>query len=262
MINVFKAEVLKLRRRRITIAVAVSALAFAAIASIAVFLSAQSAGAGRSRAATTLQTLGEAGGATEAFSVGASFTGILVLVLFIANFSSEFSQGTFRTLLMREPRRVGMLAGKMAALLAFAAAVLLLVEVLTVGISTVIAPTQDVSTSSWFTLGGLREAAGAYATAVLGVAGWAWLGVALAMLVRSAPIALGIGIAWSGPFEHLVSDVWTSANQWFPGLLLEAFAVGGTDEVSYSRALLLLAVYVAASIGTAALVFARRDITP
>jgi ABC-type transport system involved in multi-copper enzyme maturation permease subunit len=259
MINVFRAELLKLRRRRVVIATGIGALAFAAVASIAVFLSAS--GAGGSGPAPTLQALGGAGGATEAFSIGAAFTGILVLVLFIANVSSEFSQGTFRTLLMREPRRAGMLAGKLAALLVFAAAVLLLVEVLVVGISTVIAPTQDVSTAAWFTLDGLGEAAGAYATAVLGVTAWASFGVAIAMLVRSAPIALAIGIAWSGPFEHLVGDVWTSANQWFPGLLLEAFAVGGTDDVAYSRALLVLAVYAVAALAAAALVFARRDVT-
>lgn len=262
MIGVFKAELLKLRRRRIVIAVGVGAFAFAAVASIAVFLSAEAEPSHGARGdTTTLETIGQAGGATEAFSTATAFTGILVLVLFIANFSSEFSQGTFRTLLMREPRRVGLLAGKLAALLAFAAVALALVEILTIGISTVIAPTKDISTSDWFTLDGAGEAAGAYATAVMGVTAWASLGVALAMIVRSAPIALGIGIAWSGPFEHLVSDVWTSAHQWFPGLLLEAFAVGGNDEVDAARAAVMVAAYTIVALGVAALTFARRDIT-
>jgi len=259
MIAVFNAELLKLRRRRLAIAVAAGALVFAAITSIVVFLSAQSTGG--ERGATTLGTLAEAGGASEAFAVGTSFTGILVLVLFIANFSSEFSQGTFRTLLMREPRRVALMAGKLAALLAFAAVVLALTEVLTVAVSAVVAPTQDVSTAAWFTLTGLGDAASAYATSLLSVAGWASLGVALAMVIRSAPIALGVGIAWSGPYEHLVADVWTSASLWFPGLLLEALAAGGTDDVAYSRALALIAIYVTAALGAAAWGFARYDIT-
>jgi ABC-2 type transport system permease protein len=261
MIRTFKAELVKLRRRRVAVAVTVSALAFAAIASTAVFLSATEAGGPRSERGATLESLGQAGGATEAFAIGASFAGILVLVLFIANVAGELSQGTFRTLLMRQPRRVGLLAGKMTALLAFAAVVLALAEILTVAASTALAPTQDVSTASWFGIDGLGEAASDYATALLGIAAWAALGMSLAVFVRSIPIALAIGIVWSGPFEHLTQDAWTAADQWFPGLLLEALAAGGTADVSSARALTLVAIYVAAAVTAAAIVFARRDVT-
>jgi ABC-2 type transport system permease protein len=149
----------------------------------------------------------------------------------------------------------------MAALLAFAAVVLALAEILTVAVSTVIAPTQDISTASWFSVDGLGHAAGDYATALLGVAAWASLGMALAIFVRSIPIALGIGIVWIGPLEHLLMDAWTSADQWFPGLLLEALVAGGTAAVSFTRALALIALYVVAAAGAAAVVFARRDVT-
>lgn len=261
MIRTFKAELLKLRRRRVVVAVIAGALAFAAIASTAVFLSATEAGAQRAERGATLESLGQAGGATEAFSIGVSFAGILVLVLFIANFAGELSQGTIRTLLMRQPGRVGLLAGKMTALLAFVAVVLALAEILTVAASAVIAPTQDVSMASWFGIDGLGKAVGDYATAWLGVAAWASLGMALAIFVRSIPVALAIGIVWSGPFEHLLQDAWTAAERWFPGLLLEALAAGGTADVSSTRALVLVAVYVAAAVSAAAIVFARRDVT-
>ncbi len=111
MIDMFKAELLKLRRRRVMIAVSLTTLAFAAIASAGVFLSATEAGApGAPQRGATIESLGAAGGATEAFAIGASFAGILVMVLFIANVAGEFSQGTFRTLLMRQPRRIALLA--------------------------------------------------------------------------------------------------------------------------------------------------------
>jgi ABC-2 type transport system permease protein len=261
MIRMFNAELLKLRRRRVAIAVIVGTLAFAAIASTAVFLSATPAGAPGTQRGATVESLGQAGGATEAFSIGVSFAGILVLVLFIANVGGEFSAGTFRTLLMRQPRRVALLAGKMAALLVFAAGVLALAEVLTVAASAAIAPTQDVSTASWLSVDGLGEAAGDYAKAVFGVAAWASLGMALAIFVRSSPIALAIGIVWSGPFEHLLEDAWSTSERWFPGLLLEALASGGTAAVSTSRALTLVALYVLAAVTAAAIVFRRRDIT-
>jgi ABC-type transport system involved in multi-copper enzyme maturation permease subunit len=261
MINTFKAELLKLRRRRVAVAVGAGALAFAVLASILVFVSATEAGGRPTERGATIASLGQAGGATEAFSIGASFIGILVLVLFIANFAGELSHGTFRTLLMRQPRRIGLLAGKLAALIVFAAVVLGLAEILTVVASAAIAPSQDVATGSWFGIDGLGEAAEDYATALLGVAAWGSLGMALAIFVRSIPVALAIGIVWSGPFEHLLEDAWTSAAQWFPGLLLEALAAGGTADVSVERALTLVAIYVAAAVTAAGLVFARRDIT-
>ncbi len=261
MTNMFRAEVLKLRRRRVAVSALLAALAFAALSATVVFLSAPGPGErGASRGATTAE-LSQAGGATEAFSTGASFIGILVLVLFIANVAGEFSQGTFRTLLMRQPRRVGLLAGKMAALLVFAAAVLVLAEILTVAASALLAPSQDVATSSWFGLDGIGEAAGDYGRALLGVIAWATFGTALAVFVRSIPVALGIGIVWSGPLEHLTQDAWDASSQWFPGLLLEALAAGGTDAASVGRALLLVGVYVAVAAGATALVFARRDMT-
>jgi ABC-2 type transport system permease protein len=260
MIRSFKAELVKLRRRRVAVVAIAGALAFAVIASTAVFLSATQTEAPGDRGAT-IASLSEAGGATEAFALGVSFTGLLVLVLFVANFAGEFSHGTIRTLLMRQPRRLGLLAGKMAALLVFVAGVLALAEVFTVAASAAIAPSQDVATGSWFGADALGQAAGDYATAFLVVASWALLGTAIAVFVRSTPVALGIGVVWAGPFEHIVQDSWTSADRWFPGLLLESLAVGGTDEVAFGRALALVAVYVAVAASAAALVFVRRDVT-
>jgi ABC-2 type transport system permease protein len=260
MIRSFKAELVKLRRRRVAVVAIAGALAFAVIASTAVLLSATQTEAPGDRG-TTIASLSEAGGATEAFALGISFTGLVVLVLFIANFAGEFSQGTIRTLLMRQPRRLGLLAGKMAALLTFVAAVLLLAEVFTVAASAAIAPSQDVATGSWFGMDALGQAAGDYGTALLGVASWALLGMAIAVFVRSIPVALGIGIVWAGPFEHIIQDSWTSADRWFPGLLLESLAVGGTDEVAFGRAVALVAVYVAIAASAAAVVFVRRDVT-
>jgi ABC-2 type transport system permease protein len=262
MIRSFQAELLKLRRRRVYIAASLGALLFALISTIAVVLNAEPAtpGGPPGRGAPTIDSLSTAGGIAESFSTGVSFLGILVLVMFVANFGGEFSQGTFRTLLMRQPHRMGLLAGKMGALLLFAALVLALAELLSIGIALALAPGQDIATSAWLTADGLGEAASAFGSALLGVTAWATLGAALAILLRSVPLALGIGVAWAGPFEHIVSDIWTAAYQWFPGLLLESWAVGGTAEASASRAALMLSIYVIVAGTAASLVFRRRDL--
>jgi ABC-2 type transport system permease protein len=225
-----------------------------------VFISADAGGAPTGRGAT-LESLAEPGGGSEAFALGVSFTGLLVLVTFVANFTGEISRGTFRTLLMREPRRLRLLAGKMTALLIFTALVLAAAGALTWIASVILAPSQGVSTSEWFTLGALGDNLADYGTALLTVGGWAVLGMALGVIVGSTPLALGLGVAWAGPFEHLTEDAWSAADDWFPGLLLETLAAGGTEEVSLSRALILVVVYAGTAAALAASVFRRRDVT-
>jgi hypothetical protein len=58
-----------------------------------------------------------------------------------------------------------------------------------------------------------------------------------------------------------VQDAWGPAERLFPGLLLEAFAAGGTTEVTSSRALASAAAYVAVAAVVASAVFSRRDVT-
>ena len=259
MIHVIRAELTKLARRRVLAAAGALSLVFAAVASLTVFLSADP-GVQRGRV-PTLGSLAEAGGGTEAFAMGVSVTGLLVLVLFVANVTGEISRGTFRTLLMREPRRLRLLAGKMAALLGFTALVLAGAAVLSWGASLLIAPTQDVATSEWLTLGAVSENLSAYGTALLTVGMWATLGMALGVILRSTPLALGVGVAWAGPLEHLTQDAWGGADSWFPGLLLEAVAAGGTPEVDFSRALPMALLYALAAAAAAAVLFRRRDVT-
>jgi hypothetical protein len=52
-----------------------------------------------------------------------------------------------------------------------------------------------------------------------------------------------------------------SAPAAFPGLLLEAFVAGGTTDVSASRALLTVTLYLVIAGTIAGTVFARRDVT-
>lgn len=261
MTAMIRAELTKLARPRVLLGAALAAALFAVVAALTVFAGADPAATAAPGRGPTLEQLAEPGGGTRAFATGASFVGLFVFVTFIANVAVEFSSGTLRTLLMRQPARVSLLAGKMVALVLFAAGVLVVAEVLTLVVSTAVAPSRDVATAEWFGLSGLGHAAADYLTALSAVTGWALLGMALAVFVRSTPLALGIGIAWAGPFEHLLQDAWRAASDWFPGLLIEAVAAGGTPDVSFSRAALLVAAYVTAAAGAAFAFFARRDVT-
>ena len=260
MIAALRAELVKLRRRRVLVVTAATTLVFA-VGSAAIVLASATRTANRDGRGVTFASLADAGGGTEVFTSAISFTGTFLFVVFVGAVAVEFSRGTFRTMLLHEPRRIRLLAGKMAGLLVFAAVVLGVAEVVTWLAAKILAPSQDVATGEWISGAALADAVKDYGSVLFWVTGYALLGMTVAVLVRSVPIALAVGIAWAGPFEHLLQDAWSPADRLFPGLLLEDFVAGGTSEVSASRALLTVAAYVVIAAAIAATTFARRDVT-
>jgi ABC-2 type transport system permease protein len=262
MIRTLRAELVKVRRRRVLVLAAVATVLFS-IGTAAIVLSSAEPAANRPGfgQGTTIEELSAAGGGTEVFTAGASFAGTLVFVVFVGAIAVEFSRGTIRTMLLRQPRRVALLAGKLAGLLVFAAGVLAAAEALTWVAAMLLAPTQDIPTDEWRTLAAAGHALADYAMVLFWVAGYALFGLTVAVLTRSVPVALAIGIAWAGPFEHLTQDGWSTATQVFPGLLLEAFVAGGTTDVSSLRAFGTVAAYMVVAAAIAATTFVRRDVT-
>ena len=260
MIAALRSELVKLRRRRVLIVTALTTLIFS-IGSAAIVLVSASRTANAAGRGVTFASLAEAGGGTEVFTTAVSFAGTFLFVVFVGAVAVEFSRGTFRTMLLHEPRRLRLLAGKMAGLLLFAAVVLAAAEALTWVAAKVLAPSQDIATGEWVSAGALGDALTDYASTLFWITGYALLGMTVAVLVRSVALALGIGIAWAGPVEHIIQDAWSTADRVFPGLLLEEFVAGGTSEVSTSRAFLTVTAYLLIAVTIAATSFARRDVT-
>jgi ABC-2 type transport system permease protein len=261
MIAALRAELVKVLRRRVLVVAAFATAVFAVGSAAIILLSAEPAAGPPTGREVTIESLSQPGGGTEVFTSAASFAGTLLFVVFVGAVAIEFSRGTFRTMLLYQPRRLRLLAGKMAGLLVFAAAVLAVTEILTWLAARLIAPTQDISTGSWVSADALGQALTDYGSVLFWVSGYALLGMTVAVLVRSVPVALAVGIAWAGPFEHLLQDAWDPAQRFFPGLLLEAFVAGGVPEVSATRALVTVSIYAAAAAAIAGTVFARRDMT-
>jgi ABC-2 type transport system permease protein len=259
MNRAFRAELVKILRRRVLLVVGVGVAAFA-VGGAAIVLAAAEPAATATAGNVTVEALSEPGGGTEVFRRAVSFAGFFVFVVFVGAVAVDFGRGTFRTMLLYQPRRVQLLAGKMAGLLAFAAVVIAAAQVLTWVAARLFAPSNDVATSQWISLDGLAAGIRDYAAVLYWASGYALLAMTLAVLVRSVPLALGIGIAWAGPFEHLLQDASDAANRYFPGLLLEAFAAGRTTDVTATRALATLTVYTIAATALAATSFTRRDV--
>lgn len=260
MIRSYRAELVKLLRRRVLLTTAAVTMLFAVGGAAIVLAAVEPAAEGRSGPGPSIEELSAAGGGTEVFRIATAFTGVFLFVVFVGVVAAEFSRGTIRTSLLRQPRRVPLLAGKLAALLTFAGVTLAGAEALTWVAARLLAAGNDVDPGAWTSVDGLTAAVGDFGAVLIWMTGYAALGTALAVLVRSVPLALAVGIAWSGPIEHLIQDAWDPASRFFPGLLLEAFVSGGTPEVSAGRALATVLAYTVVATGVASVVFARRDV--
>jgi ABC-2 type transport system permease protein len=261
MIAALHAEWTRLAQRRLLLAGAILVLAFA-FGGAALVLSA-AAPASRTNAEAlrpTIESLTAPGGGTEIFRSAAALGGTLVFIVFVGLFSVEYARGTYRTMLLHQPRRVALLAGKLGGLLAFAALALAALEAAMWIAGRLEASAFGVSAARWTSAGALGSAVSDYAMAMLWVTGYAVFGMTVAILVRSVAPALAIAVAWAGPLEHLVNRAWSPAREWFPGLLLEAVGEGGTGGVTATRAAVTAAAYIVVVALVTATVFSRRDI--
>jgi hypothetical protein len=261
MNRVIRAELMRLVRRR-TIAITVgAAFAFAVVATLALFASAKSSGPIVSRGTVTVARLASDRGGTAAFAIGASFVGFFVFVTIIALFANEFSGGTFRALLLRSPHRMRLMIGKLVATMMVAAVTVALAEVFSFGMSLLLAPGKDISTSPWFSAAGVRGGLVDFATVLAGVGGWAVFGTTLAIIFRSTPLALGVGFAWAGPFENIISQSWSTGLRFFPGQVLGALIRGGTADLGLQRAVVTALAYTAVAATASLMLLTRRDVT-
>jgi hypothetical protein len=261
MTRSYRAELVKLLRPKVVLITTAIVVVFGVGGAAIVLAAANPAAQSVPGRGLSLEQLGAAGGGTEIFRTAASFAGTFLFVVFVGATAIEFSRGTIRTMLLRQPRRVRLLTGKLAATLSFAAAALAATEIVTWIAARGIAPGKNVATNAWTSLHALGAAFTDFGAIMLWITGYALLGTTVAVLLRSVPVALAVGIAWAGPFEHLVQNAWAPAVRVFPGLLLEAFVAGGTPDITTTRALATVSVYAAVAALVAFVVFSRRDVT-
>ncbi len=265
MIRSMRAELLTLRRPAFLYGATGAMLGFALLATFLTYATATTtapgAWAGGDSLTSTVSELGQAGGLTRGFTVAAGFIGLLVFVLFATDLTNDYGLGTIRVLLLAEPRRARLLAGKLLALFACVAAVLLAAALLAGAAAVAMAHARGIPTATWFTAAGLGHLVGDYANAVLAAGLYGAAGATVGVLARSTALALGIGLAWLAPLEHLLQLSWSGAGSWLPGLVFGAVASGGTSSTTYLHAVTTGLVYAVLALVTGTVVFARRDVS-
>ncbi|GAA3288320.1 ABC transporter permease [Dactylosporangium vinaceum] len=265
VIRAARAEWMKLRRPGLlwgTLGAVVAVTALATAIGIA------TAGDGNARQApggpaigVSVATLQSASGLSNGLSSAATLLGVVALCVCAGAVAGEYAQGTLRNLLIRQPRRLRLFAGIALACAAFSTLMVAVATLASVAASFVTAGVTGLDTSAWATGAAAGDVVRAAADTSMSTIGWAGIGFALAVVLRTPVAAIAVGVAYALPVESIVNAAVDDADRYLPGQLLAAVAGGGTTDVGYGYALTVLAAYAAVIAAGAAVLLRRRDVT-
>ena len=261
MLNVIRAELRKLRRPTLFFGTMGAVVFFSGLFSALLYLLIDSpqGNADRGRVVTR-EVLALASGGVQGFANVGGFLGIIALCVFAAQTAQEYTYGTLRNLLVRQPSRMKILFGKLISMIIFALAMITISAVISIGTSAILAPTVDVSTDLWFSSSGIEFIYTTFVNVVISVVGYGIIGMVLGLLLRSPISAISFGVLWLLIVETLLIAVKNSLQSWMPGYQLSTIASGGTADVTYSHALAVGGAYVAVGAVVASILFVRRDV--
>lgn len=259
MIRAFLAEWVKLGRPRFLGGVVAVMAGFAALSTVLLIAGVISGEDRGPIQGPGVVDLAAADGVAQGLALAASFLSVVALVIVAWKVAAEFGEGTIRNLVIRQPHRGRLAAGKVTALCSVLLIGVLAAAAVSVALSFALAPTNDVDTMAWTTSDGLVAVVSGVLNMSLAVLGWGLLGAALGLVVGSSAMAIGIGMAWMLPAENLLALAMGDIGNYLPGRILTTLADGGGDP-GYVTALAVGVLYVAAASIIGTLVFARRDL--
>ena len=261
MFNVVTSELRKLRRPTLFLGTMGAVFFFSALFSSLLYLLIDSPQGNADRGQViSREVLALASGGVQGFASVGGFLGIIALCVFAAQTAQEYTYGTLRNLLVRQPSRMKILVGKLIAMKIFALLMIVLSAIVSITTSVILAPTVDISTELWFSTLGVEFFYTTFINVVISVVGFGIVGMILGLLLRSPISAISFGVLWLLIVENLLIAVKSSLQSWLPGSQLTIIASGGNADVSYSHALATGGAYVAVGALVASILFLRRDV--
>jgi ABC-2 type transport system permease protein len=265
MIRAFRSELLKLRRWSV---LAGGAVMIAATAFIAYLTFHQiTSGATGPELTPLIQAFPTPQGLITIVGQARSLIIVIALIMVTSNIAAEWSQGTLRNLLVREPGRLRLLAGKMLALVLFVVISLALTLAISAALLLVAAQAQGISTAAWTSSEGMRVLLSFFGNEVLCLLGISLLGMLIAVLTRSVGAAVGVALAYVLVPEGVIAMVWQEGSKWFPVRVFNFLpgstvppAVGPPPPQGYPTALLVALLWMAGFVVVSAVVFQRQDV--
>ena len=261
MLNVVKAELRKLRRPTLFFGTMGAVVFFSGLFSALLYLLIDSPQGNADRGQViSREVLSLASGGVQGCASVGGFLGVIALCVFAAQTAQEYTYGTLRNLLVRQPSRMKILTGKLISMMIFAVVMIVLSAIIGIGTSIILAPTVDVSTELWFSNTGIELIYTTFVNVTISVVGFGVIGMVLGLLLRSPISAISFGVLWLLIVENLLVAVKNSTQSWLPGSQLTIIASGGSADVSYSHALATGSAYVVFGAIVASILFVRRDV--
>lgn len=255
MTGAMRSEWLKMRRPAIlgTMVVAVVILSVAAV--IVGFHELD-----RPRAHANIALYSQTSGVRAILAHSTDFLAIVGLGFAAFSFSTEFSGGTLRNLLVRQPGRLILFAGKSVVVALVIAATVALAYAVSIPTAFITAPHYGVSTDLWSTSAGIGSIAAGGGDLVLSTLGYGVLGALLGLVLRSPAPAIVAGLAYVFAVEGLLTNSFASLSSVLFASQLDAIGHGGTVDVGYVSALVVAAVWAVGFIVLGAIDVRRRDV--
>ena len=262
MFRMFRSTWITLRRPGMLLGTYGAIAAITAIITGVIFLNASTVADDRGPdAGVTLQSLASGSGFLQGLTSSVLFLGLISLCVAAAQVAVGYSSGTLRNLLIRQPKRLRLLAGQWAATISFTLGAVALAAVVAAAAGVSFAGVKGIDTSAWFTAGALGDSARSLGEVLLASAGFATLGAALGSVLRSSVAAISVGAAWVMAIENILAATIGGADRWLPGQLLSAVADGGTSTVTLTTAATTSIVYLLMAAVVTGALFRRRDVT-
>ncbi|MFW0787698.1 ABC transporter permease [Gordonia sp. CPCC 206044] len=258
--HAFTAEWIVLGRRRLWFGLVGTAVVLAALVTWLLVATSTTMGRGQTAVTLDVHAVTGTGGATAATMSAMGFTALLVVAAFAAAAGNDLARGTLRTAFLRQRSRGVLITGRLAARVSVALIVLAAAMVAGAVTTQLIALSRDLDTSAWASVTTVTTTAENLVRLIVFVAMYALIGTAVATVIRSTPIALGVLLVWFGPVENILGDGRAWARDWFPGLLLRNVLTPTPAGTQPTQVVVALAIYAVAAIATIAVV-TRRDVT-
>jgi ABC-2 type transport system permease protein len=195
MLNVVKAELRKLRRPTLFFGTIGAALFFTGLITSFIYLMIDSPqGNGDRGRSISREVLALASGSVNGFASVGGFLGIIALCVFAAQTAQEYTYGTLRNLLIRQPGRMKILIGKLISMVLFGLVMISIAAVISIVISYILAPGAKVSTDLWFTSAGVEAIFTTFVNVTISVVAFGIVGMVLGLLLRSPISAISLGV--------------------------------------------------------------------
>ena len=260
--RVFKSEWRKLRRPTLFLGTMLASAGLTGLVTSLLFLLIDSPQGNSDRGnMISREILQLPSGLTIGFSNAAGLLGIVALCVFAAQTAQEYTYGTLRNLLVRQPRRMQLLIGKYVSMASFAIVMVILAAVVSMSLAFGLSGKAKVETDAWVTSDALNEVAKTFGNVLLSVIAFGTVGMILGLLLRSPISAISLGVIWLLIVENILIAVKGSLGKWMPGNLMSTIAVGGTDDVSYMHSVTMVAIYLVVGTAIVAILFKRRDVS-